>query len=141
MSSSGAFESPRLDGVAVLVVDDQPADLDLVREILERYGARVQTASSAGAALAAFEKHPPDVLVADINMPDMDGYELIERVRALDPARGGRVPAAALTAFTGTEDRMRALKAGYQLHVPKPVIPGQLANVVASLSRPTGNWR
>ena len=104
-------DSPRLDGVAVLVVDDDPSTLEVVRAMLERRGARVVIAHSATEALAAFARHPPDVLVADLNMPEVDGYELIERVRALDPARGGRVPARKTQARKKAPARKKVRKA------------------------------
>jgi CheY-like chemotaxis protein len=135
---SETAETPRLDGVAVLVVDDEPGALEVVRAILEHHGARVRTVDSAQHALDAIARSVPDVLVSDINMPDRDGYWLIEQIRLLPADRGGRMPAAALTAYTAAEDRMRALKAGFQLHVPKPVVAGHLATVVAALARPTG---
>jgi CheY-like chemotaxis protein len=75
-----------------------------------------------------------DVLISDIGMPVMDGYGLIEKVRQLPVERGGRIPAAALTAYAGVEDRMHLLSAGYQIHIPKPVEPAELATVVASLA-------
>jgi CheY-like chemotaxis protein len=84
-------------------------------------------------ALEAFEMGAPDVLISDIGMPGEDGYELIRKVRALPAENGGRVPAIALTAYARTEDRMQALRAGYQMHVPKPVELAELVAVVASL--------
>jgi CheY-like chemotaxis protein len=79
------------------------------------------------------ERQQFDVLVSDIGMPEMDGYALISKVRQLPVERGGRIPAAALTAYAGIEDRRRALSAGYQMHIPKPVEPAELTRVVASL--------
>ncbi len=88
---------------------------------------------SAGEALAEMGQQRFDVLVSDIGMPEMDGYELISKIRQLPADRGGRMPAAALTAYAGVEDRMRVLSAGYQMHIPKPVEPAELATVVGSL--------
>jgi CheY-like chemotaxis protein len=85
--------------------------------------------------MEAIEKSAPDLLISDIGMPDEDGYELMRRVRKLPPERGGRVPAIALTAYARVEDRMHALRAGYQMHVPKPVELAELAAVAASLAR------
>jgi CheY-like chemotaxis protein len=85
------------------------------------------------------EKEKPDVIVSDIGMPDVDGYELLRRIRALGPERGGRVPAIALTAFARTEDRMRALRAGFLVHVAKPVEPSELVATVASVAGRTGS--
>jgi CheY-like chemotaxis protein len=92
------------------------------------------TAVASGAeAFSAFTASPPDVVVSDIEMPEENGYDLIRRLRGLPPERGGRTPAAALTAYARTEDRMRALRAGFQIHVTKPVQPAELVAVVASL--------
>ncbi len=92
----------------------------------------------APAALATVEADHPDVLVSDVGMPDVDGYELLRRVRALGPARGGRLPAIALTAFARSEDRTRALRAGFLVHVSKPVEPSELVATVASIVGRTG---
>jgi CheY-like chemotaxis protein len=94
----------------------------------------VVVVGSAVEALAAMERGRFDVLVSDIGMPLMDGYALISKIRQLPLERGGRIPAAALTAYAGVEDRMRALSAGYQLHIPKPVEPDELITVVANLA-------
>jgi CheY-like chemotaxis protein len=102
----------------------------------------VTTATSAAQALDALKRDRPDVLVSDIGMPDHDGYELIRWVRALPPAEGGRTPAVALTAFARSEDRRRALVAGYHSHVTKPVDPAELVAIIASLAgriAPLGN--
>ena len=91
-------------------------------------------AASAGEALKALERETPHVLVSDIGMPGEDGYELIRRVRLLPPERGGNIPAAALTAYAREDDRIRALLTGFQIHIPKPVNPAELAAVVATLA-------
>jgi CheY-like chemotaxis protein len=117
----------------VIVVDNEADARALVATVLERCDARVSTASSVAEAIALIERDPPDVLVSDIAMPGEDGYDLIRKVRALDgPAR--HLPAAALTAFATAHDRARALLAGYQAHLPKPVEPSELAAVVAALA-------
>jgi len=103
--------------------------------LLGQYGARVTAVGSADEALSALERDRPHVLISDIAMPDQDGYTLIRKVRALDAARGGRVPAAALTAYATPEDRLRALSAGYHDHLPKPVDPAVLVETVVSLAR------
>ena len=90
--------------------------------------------ASAREALGALELGRPDILVSDIGMPGEDGYSLIEKVRALDARHGRRIPAVALTAYAGPEDRQRALSAGYELHVPKPVAPEDLVTALAALS-------
>src|SRR5262249_18402048 len=139
--SSPAVESSHTDscqelkGVSVLVVEDDPETLDLLKFILDQRQAEVTTAASAAEALRVLEDSPADVLVSDLAMPDQDGYDLIRRVRSLAPERGGNVPAVALSAYTRAEDRMRALAAGFSLHLPKPVDPSEL---VAALARLTG---
>jgi len=130
------FEScDRLDGLKVLVVDDEPDTREMLKAGLRQCGAEVSAASSAAEALEAIEQSPPDLLISDIGMPDEDGYELMKRIRGLPPERGGRVPAIALTAYARVEDRMQALRVGYQMHVPKPVELAELAAVAASLVR------
>jgi PAS domain S-box-containing protein len=126
-----AADAP-LAGARVLVVEDEPDAQELVKRLLEEQGARVVTASSAGEALAAVEERPPDVMISDIGMPGMDGYELIRRVRANAAAHD--VPAVALTAYARPEDRTRALESGYQAHLAKPVVPAELLATVARLA-------
>jgi CheY-like chemotaxis protein len=132
------FEPPgeltRLDGLRVLTVDDDRDALGLMATILGRAGAKVESCASARAAFAAFQDRRPDVLISDIEMPDEDGYSLIKRIRALDPDRGGRIPAIALTAYGRREDRLKAVSSGYSMHVPKPVDPAELTTIVASLT-------
>jgi PAS domain S-box-containing protein len=123
-----------LNDIRVLVVDDEPDARELVAVVLMGCGAEVVSVGSAVEALAEMERGRFDVLVSDIGMPLMDGYALIEKVRQLPAERGGRIPAAALTAYAGVEDRMRALSAGYQIHIPKPVEPAELTTVVANLA-------
>ncbi len=123
-----------LHGVRVLVVDDEPDSLETIRTVLEMSGADVRSASSAPAALATLETWLPDVLVSDIGMPGEDGYSLIRRLRLLPAARGGAVPALALTAYARVEDRLRVLEAGFQMHVPKPIEPAELVALVTSLT-------
>nr|MDQ3349971.1 PAS domain S-box protein [Acidobacteriota bacterium] len=129
-----AIDHPSLDGIKVLAVDDEPDARGLVRRVLEGCGASVLLASSAAEALDLIRRERPDVILSDIGMPVEDGYDLIRKVRALPPEEGGRTPAAALTAFARAEDRMRALRAGFQTHVAKPVEPAELTAVVASLA-------
>src|SRR5439155_24098080 len=125
---------PTLAGVRVLVVDDQAGARDAVSAVLEQCGARVLVAASSMEALQALATFRPDVLVSDVAMPGEDGYALIRKVRALASEDGGRIPAAALTAYAGVEDRRRALLAGYQAHVAKPVAPAELVAVIAHLA-------
>jgi signal transduction histidine kinase len=126
---------PRLAGVHVLVVDDDPGAREVIASILQSFGARVSLAGSGPAALTLLFERKPHVLIADLGMPEMDGYALIEQVRALDPNLGGRVPAVAVTAYASTQDRLRALHAGYQNHIAKPVEPEELAAVITSLAQ------
>jgi CheY-like chemotaxis protein len=127
-----------LAGLTVLYVDDEADARELVRHVLGRHGARVITAVSAEQARQLIEKERPDVLVADVGMPEEDGYSLIRSVRALPPDRGGAIPAAAVTALARSEDRRRALLAGYQIHTAKPVDVAELVAVVGSLAARTG---
>jgi PAS domain S-box-containing protein len=124
-----------LRGIKVLVVDDDEDAREMLEAALNSYGAEVITAAGALKALDALASEKIDVLVSDINMPEIDGYELIRRVRAMKPEQGGRIPAVALTAYARAEDRLRALKSGYQTHMPKPVEPAELEVVVATLAK------
>ncbi len=126
-----------LNGVDLLLVDDDVDSAAVLRRILERRGAKVRTAASMEEALACFKEAMPDVLVSDIGMPEHDGYELIERIRALPD--GQTVPAVALTALARSEDRTRAVRAGFQMHVAKPVDAFELIAIVGNLAslRPT----
>jgi PAS domain S-box-containing protein len=125
---------PDLVGLHVLVVDDEEDTRLLVRSVLEQCAARVTTASSVAEGLAALKTLRPDVLLSDLGMPEEDGYSLIAQIRALPAEQGGRTPAAALTAYARVEDRMRVLRSGFQLHMPKPIEPAELVTVVASLA-------
>ena len=125
---------PMLSGLRVLVVDDESDTRELLAAILTQCEAEVQSAASAVEALDRLSEWMPDVLISDIGMPEMNGYSFIKQVRALKADQGGRIPAVALTAYASVEDRVRALAAGYQIHVPKPVEPAELATVIASLA-------
>ena len=125
---------PELEGLRVLLVDDDEDARVLMQTILEESGCSVRAASSAAKAMGVIENESIDVLVSDIGMPEEDGYSLMRRVRALGLPRGA-LPAIALTAFTRSEDRRRALEAGFARHVPKPIDPAELVAVVASLMR------
>jgi CheY-like chemotaxis protein len=126
-----------LDGVRVLVVDDDADARELLDIALRQYGASVRTAASVDDAIAEVERECPDVLVSDIEMPGVTGYELIRRLRHSDRQELRRLPAVALTAYARTEDRVKALLAGFQTHVPKPVEPAELVTVIASLGQRT----
>jgi len=129
-----AAEAATLQGVRVLVVEDDTDTRDLIRSVLESCDAKVTAVASARAAIDTFKHAVPHVLVSDIGMPEEDGYQLIRWVRALDPKAGGTVPALALTAFAHPEDRRRALQAGFQTHLSKPVGRDDLVAAVARLS-------
>jgi CheY-like chemotaxis protein len=125
--------------VSVLVVDDQEDARELLIEALSEYGALVTAVSSGSEALAFLSNPPggkrPDALILDIAMPDEDGYTLLKKVRALEAAQGaasGQIPTIALTAYGRSEDRLRALQAGFNMHVAKPVDPAELAVVITS---------
>jgi signal transduction histidine kinase len=125
---------PRCQGLRVLVVDDELDTCDIVQAVLRRAGAEVRTCLSASQALAAMDTWVPDILVSDIGMPGEDGYALMRKVRARASEAGGRVPAVALTAYGRSEDRLRALSAGFQMHVGKPIEPSTLVGIVASVA-------
>ena len=131
---TGVDRLPPLAGVRVLVVDDDADARELITAVLGQSGAEVVTAASTAEALNALARARPHVLVSDLSMPGDDGYALLERVRALGLDRDGRVPAVALTAFARADDRARALAAGYAVHIPKPVEPAALVEVVARLA-------
>jgi len=124
----------RLDGVRILLVEDDPETLDMIKYVFERCGAKLITAASASEALETLERFRPDALISDIAMPDQDGYDLIRQVRSRDPERGGKTPAVAVTAYASAEDRVRALAAGFHMHVAKPIDPDELIAMVASLT-------
>jgi len=121
----------RLNGMRLLVVEDDPDTLDLLRFILDKCGATVATAASADDALTILENWDPDALISDLAMPDHDGYDFIAKVRARE--RSAKIPAVALTAYARVEDRVRALAAGFQKHISKPVDPAELVAVMARL--------
>jgi signal transduction histidine kinase len=140
---SGGMATPAmLTGLRLLVVDDDPGARELITGMLAGFGAQVIVAEGGQAALQLLFAERPDVLIADLGMPEMDGYALIEQVRALDPDFGGKTPAVAVTAYASPQDRLRALQAGYQNHVAKPVEAEELAIVIASLAgRPAQDKR
>ncbi|HEY9901368.1 MAG TPA: response regulator [Candidatus Sericytochromatia bacterium] len=131
-------QPPALNGVRVLIVDDEVDSRELLVAALEQFEAKVFAVGSASEALDAVSQLKPDVLVSDIGMPLEDGYSLIRKVRHLSAEQGGQIPAIALTAYARSEDRMKAIAAGFQIHIPKPVEPAELVTVVASLAKRTG---
>jgi PAS domain S-box-containing protein len=129
-----AIELPRLDGSSVLIVDDEPDGRQLMARILEGRGARVTAVAGGAEALELLKHQPFDILVSDIGMPGLDGYELMRRVRLLDSGRSpGPIPAIAVTAYARAEDRQRSLLAGYQMHLAKPIEARELVAGIASL--------
>ncbi|MDZ7952344.1 CheR family methyltransferase [Nostoc sp. DedQUE09] len=134
--NTSAEAVPTLTGLCVLAVDDEVDTCDLFRFVLESYGAQVLTAASARAALSALCEDPNrfNVLICDIGMPENDGYWLIRQVRSLSAEAGGQIPAVALTAYASEAERHKAIEAGFQVHVAKPVEPVQLAWIVANLA-------
>ncbi|WP_229416080.1 hybrid sensor histidine kinase/response regulator [Pseudoduganella armeniaca] len=133
-SPGGDGEPADLRRLRVLVVDDEADGRELIKRVLADRNAEVTTAATAAEALALLPRVRAQLLLSDIGMPDMDGFELLERVRALGPAAGGNVPAIALTAFAQSEDRLRALEAGFQDHITKPVEPAELIATVALIA-------
>ncbi|HEY0050766.1 MAG TPA: ATP-binding protein [Pyrinomonadaceae bacterium] len=127
---------PHLEGLRVLIVDDEMDAREMLTFVLNQCQAQVRSAGSASEALAMIDDFNPHILVSDVGMPEEDGYVLIRKVRAREKAANQKpIPAIALTAYTRIEDRMQALSAGFQTHVPKPVEPAELAAVIASLSQ------
>jgi CheY-like chemotaxis protein len=129
-------ELPALRGCEVLVVEDDRDSREMLQMVLQDRGAVVRTAADYAGALAALAAHWPDALVCDIGLPERDGYEVIREARRLQPAGLPRLPAVALTSFTRTEDRTKALEAGFDLHVPKPLKPHLLLAAIALLRAP-----
>jgi PAS domain S-box-containing protein len=123
-----------LNGLRVLVVDDEPDTRELVAALLTTCGAEVVSVSSATEALNQMGRQRFDLLISDIGMPEMNGYDLISRIRELGEEHGGRTPAMALTAYAGIEDRKRALAAGYGMHIPKPFVAAELISAAISLT-------
>jgi len=125
-----------LQDIRVLVVEDDDDTRELLKVLLETRGGTVIATASVQEALAAYDQTLPNVIVADIGMPDYNGYTLIGRVRARDRERGGNIiPAIALTAFTTAIDRDTVLSAGFQIHMPKPFEPGNLVSVISDLAK------
>jgi hypothetical protein len=122
-----------LDDLRVLIVDDDAETREVLTVMLRQFGAEVMAVASCKEAIEVLTQTKPDVLLSDIALPDEDGYALIQKVRMLEPERGGLTPAAALTAHAGIEARTRALSAGFQAHVAKPVDAPHLAAVIADL--------
>lgn len=133
MAQMGDCDSP-LDGVQVLLVEDHELVREVISRLLAEYGAEVTATSGVAAALKAVERERPNVVLSNIKMPNADGYSLIRALRALPRDRGGQTPAVALTGLSTDEDESRALRAGFQYYVPKPVDARTLVGVVAGLA-------
>ncbi len=141
VSPAALAEQVSLAGLRVLVVEDEADAAAFVQELLRGYGAEVAIVTSAQAGLDYLERNPADMLISDIGLPGIDGYQFLEHVRRREPAQGGHIPAIALTAFARSEDRTRALLAGYQAHLPKPVESAELVATVASFTDLVKNKR
>jgi CheY-like chemotaxis protein len=138
---AGAAPAPPLRSVQVLVVDDDRDALDMLARLLSDAGAAVRTASSATEAVTLLRWIQPDVLVSDLAMPDEDGYSLIRTVRASERGTGRDIPAVALTAYVRVQDRARAVAAGFNMFVEKPVDPDELISVIAGIVESRGERR
>ncbi|MBD2771735.1 response regulator [Iningainema tapete] len=132
-NTDASLSSLPLADLKVLVVDDDEDSRFYISTVLEEDGANVTTVKSAAEAMEVLPKIQPNVLVCDIGMPGEDGYSLIRKIRALNADKGGCIPAVALTAYADSEDRVRALEAGFQTHVAKPVDPEALVAVIVNL--------
>jgi CheY-like chemotaxis protein len=133
-STEAITDDLSLAGIRVLVVEDEQDAAEFVKQLLENHGADVVTATSAREALKVIIARKPDILISDIGLPELDGYQFLEQVRRREAAEGGGIPAIALTAFARSEDRTRALLAGYQAHLAKPVESTELLATVASFA-------
>jgi PAS domain S-box-containing protein len=129
-----AVADVKLRNRLILIVEDDADTQDLLKTVLQRHGAEVMTVGSGAGALEAIARSQPDVIISDIGMAGENGYELIRKIRSMDPKKGGRIPAIALTAYAGAADRRRALLAGFQTHLAKPVEPDDLLAVIQSLT-------
>jgi CheY-like chemotaxis protein len=134
LDGANSSADEKLRNLRILVVEDDRDTQDLLKTVLQQHGAEVMAVESAAGALAELRRRKPDVIISDIAMAGENGYELIRQVRALEPAEGGRIPAIAVTAYASVGDRRRALLAGFQTHLSKPVEPDDLLAVILSLT-------
>lgn len=134
MNDAEPFAEAKLKHRRILLVEDDPDTRELIQTLLRRHGAEVTAVNSSTGALAEIARNKPDVIISDIGMAGENGYDLIRKIRSLDPEAGGHIPAIALTAYAGTADRRRALLAGFQTHLGKPVDPDDLLAVILSLT-------
>jgi CheY-like chemotaxis protein len=130
--SKAQGQSMSLNGICVLVVENEGNAREAIRRVLEGAGAQTVQAASAKEALAAMQRRLPDVIVSDIGMPGQDGNDLLRSIRALPAEQGGRIPAIALTAYVTSEDRARTLSAGFQAHIAKPADANEIIAAVAT---------
>jgi CheY-like chemotaxis protein/two-component sensor histidine kinase len=135
------WDTVTLDAIRILVVEDESDTRDFLKRLLEGHGAEVVVAASVTEALSLFKIERPDMLISDIGLPQIDGYDLVQQIRAGDADAARGIPAIALTAYARAEDRMRALRAGYQVHIAKPVEPGELLAAIASFAGLIGAQR
>lgn len=134
-------DSSTLAGLNILIVDDEADARELIATVLSECSAMTTSVASASEALMRIQQDLPDVIISDIGMPNIDGYDLIRLVRKLDPEHGGRVPAVAVTAYARIADRDQAIAAGFQAHIPKPIESSILVNIIAHLVRENQNDR
>ena len=134
VSKESAQPGDSLSGIRVLVVEDEPDTCEFLDRFLRGYGAEVVLARSAAEALSRLSDEKVDIVISDIGLPEVDGYDLMSRIRQLPASAGGAVPAIALTAYARTEDRTRAFRAGYQAHLAKPIEPAELVATIASFA-------
>jgi CheY-like chemotaxis protein len=125
---------PELEAVRVLILEDDDDTRELLADILDVYKMRVSTAADVPGALQLIERAPPDIIVSDIGLSGEDGYVFIQKLRAIPANRGGKIPAIALTAYARVEDRTKALLAGFNMHIPKPVDPAELMAALSSFA-------
>ena len=137
-SSPEGNGDPRLDGISILVVEDDRDTRESLALVFEHMGARVVSVETAATALAEIVRERPDVLVSDIGLPGEDGYQLIRSVRLHDQGIGRRLPAIAVTAYVRVEDRVRSFVAGFDAHVDKPAEPNAIAEVIRTLGPRAG---
>ncbi len=122
------------NGIKILIVDDEPDNLEFLKFVLETYGASVETATSAPEAFKLFLQDKPDLLISDIAMPEVNGHTLIRQIRALPSQKGAKIPAIALTAYAGETNQKESLQAGFNLHLAKPIQADSLAQRIAELA-------
>jgi PAS domain S-box-containing protein len=127
------LDAVSLEGARILMVDDDASTREMMQVMLEQFGADVAPAASANEALSKLQRGRYDAILADIGMAEMNGYEFIARVRALEPEKGGDVPAIAITGYAGKEERLHAITSGFQNHMSKPIEPGELVGAIAAI--------